>query len=65
MIEYGIFEDGACIEAGFFEREEAEKRVRFYSAEPAEDGYTVEEICPDHEDQPRHGCEDCGQEGGP
>ncbi|MFD7016163.1 hypothetical protein [Streptomyces sp. NPDC059928] len=63
-MEYGIFEDGVCIETGFHGetgKTQAEKTVRELVANnPEMDGaYEVLEICPDHDEQPRRACEDC------
>lgn len=55
-MEFGIFTDEGCIEAGFFSRDAAEAvRLERYAGEVA----AVHEICPDHEEQPRDACEDC------
>lgn len=67
MAEYGIFEDGACIEAGFTGatgKAQAEKAITELVADnPEMDGaYEVLEICPDHDEQPRHTCEDCASD---
>ncbi|MGW2861975.1 hypothetical protein [Streptomyces sp. NPDC001205] len=64
MTEYGVFEDGVCIEAGFHGgtgKAQAEQDVTELVADnPEMDGaYEVLEICPDHDEQPRRACEDC------
>jgi hypothetical protein len=67
MTEYGIWvdEDGGFTETGLRSREEAQRAIddmRF--AEPCLSDYTlsVVEICPDHEEQPKDGCEECSAE---
>lgn len=65
--EYGIFEDGACIEAGFHGqvgRIEATRIIAHLTgAAPEMDGaYEVLEICPDHDEQPRRWCEECASD---
>ena len=60
MSEYGIFSDEGCLESGFFSEEEAWARATSqYGDEP---NLTVEEICPDHEEQARFSCELCEEE---
>lgn len=66
MPEYGVFEDGACIEAGFHGEGgnwEAEGYVAGLVIENPEmaDAYEVAEICPDHDEQPKNGCEECAE----
>ncbi|MEV5940652.1 hypothetical protein [Streptomyces sp. NPDC051994] len=65
--EYGIFEDGACIEAGFHGESgnaQAERAATGLVADNPEmaGAYEVLEICPDHDEQPRHTCEDCASD---
>ena len=65
-MEYGVFEDGACIEVGFHgENGKAaaeEHMASLVAAEPdMADAYEVAEICPDHDEQPRNGCEECAE----
>ncbi|MFE4818663.1 hypothetical protein ACFRFU_19950 [Streptomyces sp. NPDC056704] len=65
--EYGVFEDGACIEAGFhgeIGKAAAEAHMAdLVAAEPGmADAYEVDEICPDHDEQPKNGCEECADE---
>lgn len=66
MTEYGVFEDGACIEAGFHGeagKAAAEEHVAsLVAADPdMADAYEVAEICPDHDEQPKNGCEECAE----
>ncbi|MFF4576898.1 hypothetical protein ACFY15_00575 [Streptomyces sp. NPDC001373] len=68
MTEYGIFEDSACIEAGFHGdhgKATADDRVnQWVQTNPEMVGaYAVLELCPDHEEQPKHGCEECATDG--
>lgn len=65
--EYGVFEDGACIEAGFHGevgKAAAEAHMAdLVTVEPdMADAYEVAEICPDHDEQPKNGCEECDAE---
>lgn len=63
MTEYGIFSEsaGGCVYAPCYSPEEAdEERARLVAEDGEEaDDLTVHELCPDHEDQPKHGCEEC------
>lgn len=60
MTEYGLFTDEGCLEAQMYSAEEAEARRQEYIAEGEHlDDVTVQEMCPDHEGQPRGGCEEC------
>jgi hypothetical protein len=65
--EYGIFSEsaGGCIYAPCYSREEAEEQRARLVAEDGEEpeDLTIEELCPDHEEQPKHGCEECADEG--
>ncbi len=68
-MEYGVFEDGACIEAGFHGetgKAAAEEHMTcLIAVEPdMADAYEVAEICPDHDEQPKNGCEECAEEDG-
>jgi hypothetical protein len=68
MTEYGVFEDGACIEAGFHgasgKAAAEERAARLVAAHPEMvDAYEVLEMCPDHEEQPKNGCEECATDG--
>jgi hypothetical protein len=68
MTEYGIFEDGACIEAGFhggLGRATAEGYATGLVIDnpEMEGAYEVLEICPDHEEQPKRDCEECADDG--
>lgn len=63
-MEYGVFEDGACIEAGFHgetgKAAAEEHMTSLIAVEPdMADAYEVAEICPDHDEQPKNGCEEC------
>ena len=60
MPEYGLFSDEGCVEDGFYSMSSALTAImERYSFE---DELEVEEICPDHEQQPYGGCEECQQE---
>lgn len=66
MSEYGVFEDGACIEAGFH-GETGKAAAEFHATDLATahpemvDAYEVLEVCPDHEEQPKRDCEECAR----
>jgi hypothetical protein len=67
MAEYGIFEDGICIEAEFHgaagQTAAQAHAASLVADNPEMDGaYEVLEICPDHDEQPRHTCEDCASD---
>ncbi|MFI6495964.1 hypothetical protein [Nonomuraea typhae] len=72
MQEFGIWteNDGGFTETQLYSREAAEHRLAEIIAEgesPEEvvelrEDLRIEEICEDHEGQPRHGCEDCNEE---
>lgn len=61
--EYGVFSEsaGGCVYAPCHSPEEAEQERARMVAEDGEDAddLTVQELCPDHAEQPRHGCEEC------
>lgn len=66
MTEYGIFSEaaGGCIYAPCHSVQEAEQeRDRMVSEDGEEvEDLTIEELCPDHEEQPKNGCEECADE---
>jgi len=66
MTEYGIFSEaaGGCIYAPCCSTGEAETERQRLIAEDGEepDDLTVVELCPDHEEQPKNGCEECVDE---
>ena len=64
MTEYGLFNDEGCLEAQMYSVEEAEGRRAEYITEGLEEpeDITVRELCPDHEGQPKDGCEECNAE---
>jgi hypothetical protein len=54
--EYGLFSNEGIVEGGFYSPEEAiQAREQRYDPE---DDLEVEEVCPEHPDQPRLGCEE-------
>ncbi|QDN64373.1 hypothetical protein [Streptomyces sp. S1D4-14] len=61
--EYGIFSEsaGGCIYAPCYSTGETEtERQRLITEDGEEaDDLTVKELCPDHEEQPKDGCEEC------
>jgi hypothetical protein len=65
MTEYGIFSEaaGGCIYAPCYSAQEAEQeRDRMVSEEGEEvEDLTILELCPDHEEQPKNGCEECAE----
>lgn len=56
---WGLFSDEGCVDSGFFAKEDVEAALKTYSVE---DGLVIREICPDHDEQPRIGCEECDAE---
>jgi hypothetical protein len=65
MTEYGIFSEaaGGCIESGLYSVAEGEERRAKLVAEGEDAGdLAVKEMCPDHEEQPKDGCEECADE---
>ncbi|NUP39162.1 MAG: hypothetical protein HOY76_19650 [Streptomyces sp.] len=65
--DYGVFEDGECIETGFhgdLGRAAAEATVKAYTDDPTRDEltYEVKELCPEHDEQPKDTCEECHAE---
>lgn len=67
MPEYGIFSEsaGGCVYAPCYSLVEAEGEWARMVAEDGEEpeDLTVHELCPDHEEQPKHGCEECADDG--
>jgi hypothetical protein len=59
VTEFAIFNDEGQLEGGFFERARAEAASARYRDDPH---VFVDEICPDHPDQPRSACEECNRE---
>lgn len=59
-VEYGIFSDEGCVESSFYSVEEA--LVAVADRYTDEDDLTIEEMCSDHEGQPRNGCECCSED---
>ncbi len=58
--EYGLFSDEGLVEDGFYSPEEARKAITERYNE--DDGLEIEEICPEHAEHPRNGCEECDAE---
>jgi hypothetical protein len=58
--EFGIFSDEGCCERGFFSRAEAEGAIAA-RYDPG-DGVRAAEVCHDHPDRERDGCEECATE---
>jgi hypothetical protein len=66
MQEYGIWtaSDGGFVETGFYGEDgeaAANERLEEYIAEDIDNlsDLSVVEICPDHEEQPKYGCQEC------
>lgn len=62
--EYGVFEDGECIETGFhggYGRVAAGAAAKVREDDPANEGlsYEVKVLCPEHDEQAKDTCEDC------
>jgi hypothetical protein len=68
MAEYGVFEDGDLRESGFIGsagRVAAGATATVLANENPGMAYgtwTVKELCPEHDEQPLHGCAECGTE---
>jgi hypothetical protein len=58
--EYGLFSDEGIVEGGFYSVAEAQAAIA--ERYDADDGLEVEEVCPEHPDHPRCGCEKCDAE---
>jgi len=61
VTEWGVFNDEGVTDI-FNKIEDAEAQALIYKTE--DDGYyaeliSVKEMCPDHEEQPKDGCEEC------
>lgn len=63
MPEYGLWstEDAGFVECQLWSEREAKKRLVEYAAEYGchPDDLKIVEVCPDHEEQPKHGCQEC------
>ncbi|MDE2101312.1 MAG: hypothetical protein KGL39_28960 [Patescibacteria group bacterium] len=60
MAEYGLFSDEGLVEGDFPTVEEARQvMATFYSPE---DNLRVAEVCPDHREEERDGCEKCEED---
>lgn len=57
MTEYGIFNDEGCIDSGLFSKDAAEARAQSWRT--MGEACVVYALCPDHEEQPAHCCEEC------
>lgn len=57
MVEYGLFNDEGMVEGGFRSLEEAREAI--WDRYDEDDELSVLEVCPDHEEQPMYGCEEC------
>lgn len=69
MTEYGVFNDEGCIEAGFWTFAAADAVALRYrqtwdntNENDGDPNAQALEICPDHEEQPLDGCEECAEE---
>lgn len=58
--EYGLFSDEGLVESGFYSIEEASQARKERYAE--DDGLDIEEVCPEHPEHARYGCEECDAE---
>jgi hypothetical protein len=58
--EFGLFNDEGLVENGFYSPEAA--REALDTRYSGDDELEIEEICPDHPEQPRCGCEECDSE---
>lgn len=58
MTEYGAFTDEGCFFAGFSSLASAAEEAAYAVADGDEWAYAAE-ICPEHEEQALHTCEEC------
>lgn len=57
MIEWGVFNDGGCLEGQCWSQQEAEQRI---AEDYSDDEWAyVAKMCPDHDSQPERSCDDC------
>jgi hypothetical protein len=61
MIEYGIFNDEGCIDREFYTYRSAQIALAAYYAAGGR-FLSIEELCPEHDEQPKDGCEECDAE---
>lgn len=59
-MEFGIFQDGGLLEGQFYTEQAAKAAITERYA--AEEGLSVETVCPDHEEQANSTCEECNAE---
>jgi hypothetical protein len=59
--EWGVFNDEGCIEAQFYDALAADEAAQ-QERELGDPHARAAEICPDHEQQPKDGCEVCWAE---
>lgn len=62
--EYGIFSDEGCVESAIHTEGDARDALAEHQADAVKAGANPAllffgEVCPDHEEQPRDGCEEC------
>lgn len=60
--EYGVFGDEGPIDRADCAMQAANDAAFYTSEDDGDTEYVVKVICPDHEDQPKDGCEDCNTE---
>lgn len=62
--QYGIFNDEGCIEANLWSKDQAEAALDLWVEEGEDrEDLSIEALCPDHEEQPKDGCEECATDG--
>lgn len=64
MTEYAVFNDEGCVASGFWTLAAAELEAAMQRLE-GDEGAHAEEMCdePDHDEQPKFGCEACATDG--
>lgn len=62
MATFGVFNDTGCVDYGYLTLEAAQSIAQQFQRDGDEFAYGAE-ICPDHDEQPRNGCEECGVDG--
>lgn len=61
MAEYAVFNDEGCIERQFHTLDTAEAAAQGYRESGDDEAY-ADEMCPEHDEQPRDTCEECEQD---
>lgn len=57
LTEFGIFNDEGLVEGEFYSEDDAREAIAAHYSE--DEWAKVEEVCPEHREQPALGCEEC------